>query len=110
MMPGPDGSWSRRWIQQVFVVRGDAIAAHTTDYGPAENFAHVTPLIMPSFGDDTVAELRDHADRNRRDTYWHERAAAQKAESTLIRDHIQQVEARAEYARRNPRTVKEAQR
>ncbi len=107
MMPGPHGAMRWRWIQTVFVVRGDAIAAHTTDFGPAANFANVTPLMMPSFGDDTVAQLREHADKNRHDTYWQGRAKAQQAESTLIRDHIAQVEMKAEYARRNHRTVKE---
>lgn len=110
MMPQPDGSSTWRWTQTVFVVRGDTIAAHTTDYGPAENFAKVTPLMMPAFGDDTVAQMREHADKNRRDTYWHDRAEAQKAESTLIRDHVNQIAMTAEYARRNHRTVKELHR
>ena len=96
-----------RWIQTVFVVRGDTLAAHTTDYGPAENFSRVTPLMMPSFGDDTVAQLREHADRNRHDTYWHERGEAHKAESTLIRDHIDRIEQVKTFVQRNPRTVKE---
>ena len=110
MMPGPNGSQSWRWVQTVFVVRGDAIAAHTTDYGPAENFQHVTPLMMPSFGDDTVAQLREHAEKNRHDDYWQKRAEAQLAESTLIRDHIEQIDMRREYVRRHHRTVKELQR
>ena len=108
MMPGPNGSQSWRWIQTVFIVRGDTIAAHTTDYGPAENFERVTPLFMWSPGDcDTVAQLREHAEKNRHDTYWHDRGAAQQAESTLIRDAIDQIGMNAEYVRRNPRTVKE---
>lgn len=107
MMLQPDGSNQLRWIQQVFVVRGDAIAAHTTDYGPAENFANVTELMMPAFGDDTVAQLREHAEKNRHDTYWHDRAEEQKANSTLIADHMKALEVKAEYARRNRRTVKE---
>lgn len=106
-MPGPDGSQRWRWVQTVFVLRGDAIAAHTRDFGPAENFKNVTPLMMPSFGDDTVAQLREHADKNRHDTYWQGRAQAQLAESTLISDQINQLEIRHEYARRNHRTVKE---
>lgn len=106
-MPGANGSQSWRWVQTVFVIRGDAIAAHTTDYGPAENFESTTPLIMPSFGDDTVAQLREHAERNRHDTYWQERAKAQLAESTLIRDHLNQVEMLHTYRKRNHRTVKE---
>ena len=108
-MPGPNGAQSWRWVQTVFVVRGDTIAAHTTDYGPAEDFAGVIPLMMPSFGDDTVAQLREHAEKNRHDTYWQQRAKAQHAESTLIRDHIEQIDKMKEYARRNHRTVKELQ-
>ena len=108
MMPGPNGSQSWRWVQTVFVLRGDAIAAHTTDYGPAENFEKVTPLFLWSPGDcDTVAQLREHAEKNRHDTYWYDRTQQMKAESTLIRDAIDQLGMRAEYARRNHRTVKE---
>lgn len=107
MMPAPDGTQSWRWVQTVFVVRGDAIAAYTTDFGPAENFANVTPLMMPSFGDDTVAQLREYADKNRHDTYWQDKAKEQQAHSTLIRDITDQVAMKAEYARRNHRTVKE---
>lgn len=110
MMPRPDGSQSWRWTQTVFVIRGDTIAAHTTDYGPAEDFANVTPLMMPSFGDDTVAQLREHAEKNRHDTYWQDRAKEQQANSTLIRDHIEQIDMKREYARRNHRTVKELHR
>ena len=109
-MPMPDGSLSWRWVQTVFVVRGDTIAAHTTDYGPAENYANVIPLMMPSFGDDTVAQLREHAEKNRHDTYWQERAKAQRAESTLIHDHIDQIEMARTYSKRNHRTVKELHR
>jgi len=107
MMPGPNGTQSWRWLQTVFVVRGDTIAAHTTDYGPAENFANVTPLMMPSFGDDTVAQLREHAEKNRHDTYWQQRAQEQREGSTLIRDHINQLERTAAIVRRHSRTVKE---
>lgn len=110
IMPGPDGSRSWRWIQTVFVIRGDTIAAHTTDYGPAEDFGDVMPLMMPSFGDDTVAQLREHAEKNRYDRYWSERSKAMLAESTLISDHIAQVEQIHTYAARNPRTIKEFQR
>lgn len=107
LMPGPNGSSSWRWIQTVFVIRGDAIAAHTTDFGPAENFNLVTPLMMPSFGDDTVAQLREHAEKNRYDTYWQKRAEEQLENSTLIQDAIAQLEMQKEFTKRNPRTVKE---
>lgn len=104
VVPGLPG---RRWIQVVRVVRGNAIATHTTDFGPAEDYATVTPLLMPSFGENTVAQLREHAEKNRHDDYWHQRAQAQLAESTLIRDHIEQIEMAKTYAKRNHRTVKE---
>ena len=108
MMPQPDGSTASRWVQTVFVVRGDTIAAHTTDYGPAENFQHVTPLMIWSTGeDDTVAQLREHAEKNRHDDYWQKRAAEQLAASTLMRDHAEQIAMTREYARRNTRTTKE---
>lgn len=110
-MPQPDGSHSWRWTQTVFVTRGDAIAAHTTDYGPAADFAHVTPLHVLADGDgDTVALIRAYAEKNRHDDYWQKRAAEQRANSTLIRDHIEQLDMVKEYVRRNPRTVKEIER
>lgn len=107
LMPGPNGSTSWRWVQTVFVIRGDTIAAHTTDYGPAEDFALTTPLMMPSFGENTVAQLREHAEKNRHDTYWQQRAAEQLKNSTLIQDFIAQLEMQGEFTRRNHRTVKE---
>ena len=81
-----------RWCQVVRVIRGDRKAEYLTDMGPAENFELVTPVMMPSFGENTVAQLQDRADRNRHDTYWQERAKQQQAESTLIADHIRQFE------------------
>lgn len=111
MMPGPNGSQSWRWVQTVFVTRGDTIAAHTTDYGPAEDFANVIPIHVLADGDeDTVALIRAYAEKNRHDTYWQERAKEQQANSTLIKDHIEQIEMTKEYVRRNPRTVKELHR
>ena len=110
LMPGPNGSTSWRWTQTVFVIRGDTIAAHTTDLGPAETFKDVTPLMMPSFGDDTVAQLREHAEKNRHDTYWQKRAQAQMAESTLVRDHIEQIDMVRTYLKRHHRTAKELHR
>jgi len=107
LLPGPNGSQSWRWAQTVFVIRGDTIASHTTDLGPAEDFADAIPLMMPSAGDDTVAELRAHAERTRHDNYWQKRRAEMMAESTLIRDHIEQIEMVKTYAQRNHRTVKE---
>ncbi len=110
MWPGPDGVMSLRWIQTMFVVRGDTIESFATDFGPAENFEDVIPLYMPSIGTDTVAQLREHGEKNRHDHYWSDRRKAMLAESTLISDHIAQVEQVRTYAKRNHRTVKEFQR
>lgn len=107
MLPGPNGSQRLRWAQTVKVIRGDEIAEHTRDFGPVESYAHVIEFFMPSFGDDTVAQLREHAEKNRHDTYWQGRAKAQRAESTLIRDHIEQIEMAQTYLNRHQRTAKE---
>lgn len=88
----PDGSRQWRWVQQVFVVRDDTISKYETDFGPAENFRDITPMVMPSHGTDTVAQLQEFAARNRQDDYWQKEAQAQQAESTLITDHIRQFE------------------
>lgn len=107
LMQLADGSQAWRWVQTVFVIRGDAIASHAVDLGPVEDFKDVVTLMMPSFGENTVAQLREHADKNRSDTYWSQRARVLQGESTLIKDHIEQIEMARTYARRNHRTVKE---
>lgn len=84
------GQW--RWCQVVRVIRGDEKAEYLKDMGPAELFEFVTPMMMPSFGENTVAQLQDYADKNRQDTYWQKRVAEMQAESTLIEDHIRQFE------------------
>lgn len=88
----PDGSTRRRWIQRLRVNRGDRMAYYEEDLGDADDFKTVTPLAMPSFGDDTVAELRAYAEKNRHDDYWTKRAAEMLASSTLVEDHLRQLE------------------
>lgn len=92
MVPQPDGSIQSRWIQQVKVVRGDELHYWTQDFGPAEDFERVTPLIMPSMGDDTVGLLQAYAEKNRHDDYWARRRDEMLASSTLIVDHIAKLE------------------
>lgn len=92
-MPQPDGSTPMRWVQRVFVIRGDAIAKYIIDFGPAERFATVTPLLMPSHGENTVAQLQAHADKNREDRYWYKRRQEMLAGSTLVQDILKQEEA-----------------
>ncbi len=88
---GPRGG---RWVQAVYVVRegGDAIAEWTKDYGPTEDYEHTQPLIIPSFGENTVAQLQEWAEKNRHDDYWSRRRAEMLAESTLIADVLRQDE------------------
>ena len=80
---GPIGT---RWIQQVKVARGDTLCLWEQDLGPASFFEKVTPLLMPSAGDDTVAELQYWATKNRSDHYWHDVSEEMKSESTLMQD------------------------
>ena len=82
---GPDHG---RWVQKVFVIRSDSIARYQTDLGPEENYSRITPLLMPSQGDDTVAQLQVFAEKNRHDTHWADRRDEMLSESTLVEDHL----------------------
>ena len=95
---GPRGG---RWIQAVYVVRegGDAIAEWTKDYGPAEDYEHIQSLIIPSFGENSVAQLQELAEKNRHDHYWSHRREEMLAESTLIADVLRQDEERKQQIR-----------
>lgn len=92
MDSAPEGGTEWRWIQSVFVIRGDTIAKYNTDFGPARDFDSIQPLMIPGFGDDTVAQLQDIAERNRHDNYWARRVDEMLAESTLVKDHLRQLE------------------
>lgn len=87
-----DGSQDWRWCQVVRVIRGDEKAEYMTDLGPAEDFELVTPIMVPSFGENKVGHVLELLERNRYDTYWQTRAKQMQAESTLIQDHIRQYE------------------
>ena len=106
MMPMPRGQ-QVRWVQAVYVVRDDTIAEYVQDFGPAQEYGGIQPLLMPSMGENTVAQLQAHAEKNRHDTYWAGRREEMLAESTLIEDHLRQLEQRQVVIKRNPRTVKE---
>lgn len=86
---GPRGG---RWVQAVYIIRGDAIAEWTKDYGPAEDYERIQSLIIPSFGENTVAQLQEWAEKNRHDDYWARRSDEMLAGSTLIQDVIRQDE------------------
>ncbi len=82
-----------RLIEQVFVVRGDAIAKFETDYGPASDFPNFTETMYPSFGENSVAQLQELAERDRHSDKWAKRGRERLAESTLIKDILRQEEA-----------------
>lgn len=93
MIEGPhDG----RWMQRIWVQRGGHLACYETDIGPAEDYAGVSPLIMPGLWEESVASLQEHGARHRLDDRM--RAFAQRhldkvrAESTLIKDILRQEE------------------
>lgn len=92
MMPQPGRAIEDHWVQDIKVVRNDKIAHYIRDFGPAENYEHVTPLLMPSFGDDTVAQLQAWAEKNRYDNFWQKRREEMLAGSTLIADVLRQAE------------------
>jgi hypothetical protein len=104
-MPRPEGKgkWLR-WVQRVFVIRDDAIAKYLWDIGPVEDYEdRVTPILMPSFGENTVAELQAHAERNRHTDKYIRRRQEMAAESTLVEDAIAEVERR--YLAKSNRTI-----
>ena len=80
------------WVQDVTVIRADRRAHFVKDFGPAENFEHVTPIMMPSMGEDSVAELQFWCEKNRHDSYWYKRSLELQEGSTLVADHVRQIE------------------
>ena len=92
IVPGLNGSLQPHWLQKVFVIRSDAIAKYITDFGPALAFDGVTPLLIPSFGENSVAQLQEIAEKHRHNDYWTKRREEMLAESTLIEDAIRQHE------------------
>lgn len=92
-----EGPRAGRWVQCVYVIRGDAIAEYKTDLGPVEDFPYSTPLLVPSFGENTVGELMAGAERDRFDSKWYRRREEQRAASTLIPDILRQMEERHEH-------------
>jgi hypothetical protein len=104
-MPYPEGPGMRqRWVQRVFVIRDDAIAKWMWDIGPVEDYEDtVMPILMPSFGENTVAELQAHAEKNRHETKYMDRRREMMAESTLVEDAIAEVERR--YLAKSNRSV-----
>ncbi len=86
---GPIGG---RWIQKIWVIRGDRKARYETDLGPASDFPDATPIVYASVGTDTVAQLQECAERDRHDDKWAKRRKEMQSESTLIADILRQAE------------------
>ncbi|KKM03509.1 hypothetical protein LCGC14_1773740 [marine sediment metagenome] len=82
----------KRWIQAIYVIRDDTIAEYVQDLGSASDYERIQPMFIPGFGDDTVAEVQALAEKNRHDTYWAGRVDEMLAGSTLIEDHLKQLE------------------
>ncbi len=82
----------KRWIQAIYVIRDDTIAEYTQDLGPVSDYERIQPMFIPGFGDDTVAQVQELAEKNRHDEYWANRVDEMLAESTLVKDHLQQLE------------------
>jgi hypothetical protein len=94
MRQGPVGE---RWIERVWVVRGDTIARYETDRGPASLYENIPEEIIPGDGETTVAEFMDEAARHRTDLRWWRHLVELQESSTLIADINRQREARREY-------------
>src|SRR3990167_11520874 len=72
-MPGYSEDDNPRMIEQVFVIRGDAIACYEQDFGCADAFRYVPPLMMPSYGEKSVARMQWHGELHRQDDRWAKR-------------------------------------
>jgi len=85
-----EGPESGRWIQRLWVIRGDRKAKYENDLGPVSNYPDATPIIYPSFGENSVAELQYLAEMDRRNDKWAKRRREMQAGSTLIADILRQ--------------------
>ena len=87
-----EGPKKGRWVQRVFVIRGDAIAKFETDYGPASDWPDATEIIYPSFGENSVGQLQEMAEYDRHSDKWAKHRQRVAAESTLIPDILRDEE------------------
>ncbi len=101
----PHGAgFQRRWVQRVFVVRGDAIAQYRIDLGSADYWeARALPQIIYSAGLDTVGEMQESAERDRLEGRVMQYQKQLREESTLIEDSLAGLE-QQHLAKRN-RTI-----
>lgn len=88
-----------RMVEIVRVVRRDQMCAYVQDFGCADDFEYVPPLMMPSFGENPVGLMQWHGERHRNDPKWAKRIKELKESSTLFADVIRQEEQRSEVIR-----------
>ena len=83
-----------RMIEQVFVIRGDAIACYERDFGCADDFMYIPPLIMGFYDDgaNPVGLLMEFGERHRHDDRWARRMREYRESSTLFADIVRQEE------------------
>ena len=98
-MPGYSDEENPRMIEQVFVIRGDAIAKYERDLGLADSFGYVPPMFMPSFGEESAASLQWHGERHRNEDKWSKRIQEYKETSTLFEDVLRGEEQRLKFIR-----------
>ena len=86
----PHGAgFQRRWVQRIFVIRGDAIAKYTLDLGSADDWEErALPQVIYSAGTDTVAEVQESAERDRNEGKLMQFVKQQREGSTLIEDSL----------------------
>ncbi len=94
MTTGPSGAVEWRWVERLFVIRGDAIAKYERDLGPASDFKGVIQTRDLLDGEVSVDEVLHQLDIDRQDTYWADKKAEFKSQSTLIADTMDQLEER----------------
>lgn len=94
LMPMPNGSQEERWVERVFVVRGDAIAKHERDLGEAKAFEGCIQSRDLIDGDITVQEVLEQLEQDRTDFYWARRKEELRKQSNLIQEAIAQTEER----------------
>ena len=94
MMPGYTEEENPRMVEFVFVIRGDAIAKYERDFGCADDFPYVPPMLMPSDGENPVGLMQWHGERHREDPKLARQLIEYKEGSTLFADVIRQEEQR----------------
>lgn len=90
LVRAPSRQW-HRW-QVVTVNRNDVLTDWWFDLGPQEDFPGVPPIAIPGLFEESVANLRDLAERRRNTDTFAQQKAELEAESTLIPDMVNQFE------------------